>query len=153
VLGYTPLQFGLGMLRMTLMAVVGAYAGQAVVMKVGFGPVAAVAAVLMVVAVFLLSHVSVHSTYLSDLFPGLLIFGLGPGAGPTAAVAATLSTVDPKIAGVASGAANAAFQIGGALGAAVISAVVVSNGGDSTAPARITEGFRAGFTTDIVVAL
>lgn len=153
VLGYSPTQFGIGLLAMTLTTLVGAFVGQAGVTKVGFRPVAAVAAVLMGIGVFLLSQVPVDGTYFADLFPGLLVFGLGLGAGPVAAIAATLSSVDQDIAGVASGAANAGFQIGGALGAAIITAVVVSNGGDSTVPARMTEGLQAGFTADIVIAV
>ncbi|MBO2445932.1 MFS transporter [Actinomadura barringtoniae] len=153
VLGYTPLQFGLGMVAMTVMAVVGSYVGQAGLTKIGFRPVVATAAVAMGVGVFLLSQVTVHGTYFADLFPGLLMFGLGLGAGPVAAVAATLSAVDQEIAGVASGAANAGFQIGGALGAAVTSAIVVSNGGDSAEPARMTNGFGAGLTGDLVIAV
>jgi EmrB/QacA subfamily drug resistance transporter len=153
VLGYSPMEFGLSMVAMTLMTLVGAYAGQAGVTKVGFRPVVAVAAVLMAVGAFLLSQVSVGGSYFSDLFPGLLVFGLGLGAGPVAAVGAALSSVEPDVMGVASGAANAAFQLGGALGAAVVSAVVVSKGGDSTVPARMTEGFQAGFTADVVIAV
>jgi EmrB/QacA subfamily drug resistance transporter len=153
VLGYTPMQFGLGMFVMTLMTIVGAYAGQAGVTKLGFRSVAAVAIVLMGIGAFLLSQVSADGTYFGDLFPGLLVFGLGLGGGPVAAISAALSSVDAEIAGVASGAGNAAFQIGGALGAAVVSGVVVSQGGDSTVPTVMTEGFQAGFATDLVIAL
>ncbi|WP_222720707.1 MFS transporter [Actinomadura sp. HBU206391] len=153
VLGHTPMQFGLGMLVMTLMTIVGAYAGQAGVTKVGFRPVAAVAIAAMGIGAFLLSQVSADGTYFGDLFPGLLVFGLGLGGGPVAAVSAALSSVDEEIAGVASGASNAAFQIGGALGAAVVSGMVVSQGGDSTVPTVMTEGFQAGFTTDVVIAV
>jgi EmrB/QacA subfamily drug resistance transporter len=143
VLGYTPMQFGLGMSVMTLMTMVGAYAGQAGVTKVGFRPVAAVAIVLMGIGAFLLSQLSAYGTYFGDLFPGLLVFGLGLGGGPVAAISAALSSVDEEIAGVASGASNAAFQIGGALGAAVVCGVVVSQGGDSTVPTVLTESRRA----------
>ncbi|RKR86714.1 EmrB/QacA subfamily drug resistance transporter [Micromonospora pisi] len=153
VLGYTSMEFGLGMIAMTLMTLVGAWAGQAGVTKVGFRPVAAAAAVLMGLGAFLLSQVSVQGTYFGDLFPGLLVFGLGLGAGPVAAISAALSSVEPDVTGVASGATNSGFQIGGALGAALISAVVVSRGGDSTAPEQMTEGFRAGFAADLVIAL
>lgn len=153
VLGYTPVQFGLGTIVMTAMAVVGAYAGQAGVTKVGFRPVATVAMVLMGIGAFLLSQVSVDGTYFGDLFPGLLVFGLGLGVGPVAAISAALSSVNEEISGVASGVTNGAFQIGGALGAAVVSGVVVSHGGDSTMPTVLTEGFRAGFTSGLVIAL
>jgi MFS family permease len=115
--------------------------------------VAAVAIVLMGIGAFLLSRVSADSTYFGDLFPGLLVFGLGLGGGPVAAVSAALSSVDEEIAGVAAGASNAAFQIGGALGAAVVSGVVISHGGGSTVPTVLTEGFRAGLTADLVFAL
>ncbi|MGW4461167.1 MFS transporter [Micromonospora sp. NPDC004704] len=152
VLGYTPMEFGLGMLTMTLMTLVGAFAGQAAMTKLGFRPVVAVAAVLMIGALLLLSQVSPDGTYFADLFPGLLLFGLGLGAGPVAAVAAALSTVDQEIAGVASGATNATFQLGGALGAAIISAVVVSAGGESGDPARMTDGLQAGLRADLLVA-
>ncbi|SNT29855.1 drug resistance transporter, EmrB/QacA subfamily [Streptosporangium subroseum] len=153
VLGYTPMQFGLGLLVMTLMTLVGAYAGQAGVTKFGFRPVAAVGIVLMGIGAFLLSQVPADGTYFGHLFPGLLLFGLGLGGGPVAAISAALSSVDAKNVGVASGAGNAAFQIGGALGAAVVSGVVVSQGGDSTVPTVMTEGFQAGFTADLVIAL
>jgi EmrB/QacA subfamily drug resistance transporter len=153
VLGYTPMQFGLGMLAMTLMTLVGAYAGQAGVTRAGFRPVATVGFALMGMGAFLLSQVPVDGAYLGDLFPGLVLFGLGLGCGPVAAVSAALSSVDEEVAGVASGAVNAAFQIGGALGAAVVTGVIVSQVGDATAPAVLTEGFRAGLTADIVIAL
>ena len=72
VLGYTPMRFGFGMLVMTLMTIVGAYAGQAGVTKAGFRVVAAVAIVLMGAGAFLLSQVSAHGTYFGDLFPGFV---------------------------------------------------------------------------------
>jgi hypothetical protein len=53
--------------------------------------VAAVAIVLMGIGAFLLSQVSADGTYFGDLFPGLLVFGLGLGGGPVAAISAALS--------------------------------------------------------------
>jgi EmrB/QacA subfamily drug resistance transporter len=153
VLGFTALQFGLGMLTMTLMAIVGAYAGQAGVTRFGFRPVAAMAAALMGTGLLLLTQVSVDGTYFGDLFAGLLVFGLGLGAGPVAAIAGALSSVSQDVAGVSAGAVNASFQIGGALGAAVFTAVVVSAGGDTTVPAEMTEAFQTGFAANILVAL
>ena len=153
VLGYTPMKFGLGMLAMTLANMVGVWVGQATMTKIWFRPVAAAGAVLLIVAVFLLSRVPVDGTYFADLFPGLLIYGFGLGVGLVAAFAAALSSVDPNVAGVASGAANATFQIGGALGAAIISAVAVSFGADSADPVRMTEGFQAGLRADLLIVV
>ncbi|WP_217919529.1 MFS transporter [Actinomadura sp. BRA 177] len=152
VLDYSPMEFGLGMVVMTLMTMVGAYGGQAGVTKTGFGT-AAVAFALMGVGAFLLTQVSPDGGYFTELFPGLLVFGLGLGAGPVAAISAAMSSIEPEMAGVASGANNAAFQIGGGLGTAVVSGVVVSRADGSTAPAVLTDAFQAGFTTDVIFAL
>ncbi len=151
VLDYSPMEFGLGMVVMTLMTMVGAYGGQAGVTKTGFGT-AAVAFALMGVGAFLLTQVSPDGGYFTELFPGLLVFGLGlgrPGGGDLGG-----DVVDrTEMAGVASGANNAAFQIGGGLGTAVVSGVVVSRADGSTAPAVLTDAFQAGFTTDVIFAL
>lgn len=73
--------------------------------------------------------------------------------GVTAAIAAALSSVDERDAGLASGTNTAAFQIGGGLGAAVVSSVVVSQAKKSSLPAVLTKGFQAGFTTCVVFAV
>jgi EmrB/QacA subfamily drug resistance transporter len=153
VLGYTPMRFGLGMLAMTVMTLAGAYAGQAGVTRAGPRPVAVAGMALMGLGALLLSRAPVHGTYLSDLFPALLVFGLGLGAGPVAAVSAAMSAAEPEMTGVASGVTNAAFQIGGALGAAIVSSVVVSHTGSSPGPAGLAEGSRAGFTSALIIAL
>jgi EmrB/QacA subfamily drug resistance transporter len=153
VLGWTPLKFGLGMLALTLANMVGAWTGQAAMTKIGFRLVAVSGTLLLIVAVFLLSRVPVDGTYLADLFPGLLIYGFGMGFGLVAVFAAALSSAEPEIVGVASGVANASFQIGGALGAAIISAVAVSFGAGSADPVGMTEGFQAGLRADLLIVV
>lgn len=153
VLGYTPMRFGAGMLVMTLMAVLGAYIGQAGVTRVGFRAVTAVASVLMALGAFLLAHASADGSYVGDLFPGLLLCGLGLGGGPVAAIAAAMSSAEEKMVGVASGVNNASFQVGGALGTAIVSGVVASQAGAAGGPAALTNGSHAGLTVAAVIAL
>ncbi|MCU1681385.1 MAG: transporter multidrug efflux transporter [Amycolatopsis sp.] len=141
VLAYSPLRFGLGTTAMTAMTIISAYAAQAVVAKAGIRTVASVGMVLMGTGAFLLTHVSPSGSYFADLFPGLVVFGLGLGGGPVAAISAALSSVGEQESGVASGVNTAAFQIGGALGTAITSCVVVSY------------GFQTGFTASVVFAL
>jgi MFS family permease len=153
VLGYSPLTFGIGAAVMPVMAAVGAYVGQAVVTRTGPRPVGVAGMVLMGVGCLLLSQVSAGGSYLGDLFLGLVLFGLGLGAGPTAGAIAVFTGVGEEESGLASGVNTAAFQIGGALGVAICSTAAVphtadvlrASAGRAEALVALTEGFRFGF--------
>jgi hypothetical protein len=70
-----------------------------------------------------------------------------------AAGAAALSGVAPHEAGLASGTNTAAFQIGGALGTAIVSSVVAAQVAGAPSAARLTEAFRTGFATCVIFAV
>jgi EmrB/QacA subfamily drug resistance transporter len=149
VLGYSAFEFGLGTAVMTAMTLVGSIGGQSIVTRIGFRPVAAVGLALTGAGCLLLTGVSVHGSYLGDIFFGLLIFGPGLGATYLAASVATLAGVAERESGLASGLNNAAFQIGGALGSAVVTTVAVSQAhGNSLA--ALTDGFQSAFATAAV---
>ncbi|SEF23366.1 drug resistance transporter, EmrB/QacA subfamily [Amycolatopsis pretoriensis] len=139
VLGYTPIVFGLSQSAMPIASVIGAYAAQAALARRGVRPVAVTALLLLAVGSVLLTGLSPEGSYLTTVLPGLLVFGLGLGIGPVALVAAALTGVTPADAGIASGINVAAFQVGGALGVAVVSTVLASN-----AAAGPLAGFHAG---------
>jgi EmrB/QacA subfamily drug resistance transporter len=150
VLGYSALEFGLGTTVMTVMAVIGSTAGQAIVTRIGFRSVAALGLVLTGAGCLLLTQVSVGGSYLSDIFFGLLLFGPGLGATYVAASVATLAGVAERESGLASALNNAAFQIGGALGAAVVTSVAVSNAEGPNPLSSLTEGFQSAFVATAV---
>ena len=126
VLGYSPLVYGLGTAALTVMAIVGSYAGQSLLDRSGVRTVAAFASVLLVFACLLLTQISAEGSYFADLFWGLSLFGMGLGAGTVAASVAALADVPDQDAGVASATNTAAFQLGGAFGAAVVTTVVLT---------------------------
>ncbi|HEX7428393.1 MAG TPA: MFS transporter, partial [Mycobacterium sp.] len=66
-------------------------------------------------------QIDARGNYVVDMLPGLVIFGVGLGAGTVAGQIAALSGVSERHSGVASGISTAAFQIGGAVGVAVLS--------------------------------
>ena len=151
VLGYTAFEFGLGTAAMTAMTLVGSIAGQSIVTRIGFRTVAAVGMALTGAGCLLLTQVSVHGSYLGDIFFALLVFGPGLGAAYVAASVATLAGVREQESGLASGLNNAAFQIGGALGAAIVTTVAVS-GANGSSPSALTEGFQSAFAAAAVFA-
>jgi MFS family permease len=153
VLGYSAIEFGLGTAVMTVGAVVGSTVGQAIVTRVGSRAVAGVGFVLTGAGCALLTRVSAEGSYLGDIFFGLLIFGPGLGATYVAASVATLAGVAERESGLASALNNAAFQIGGALGTAIVTSVAVSEAAGSNALVALTEGFQAAFAAAIVFSV
>jgi EmrB/QacA subfamily drug resistance transporter len=153
VLGWSPIQFGLASVVMPLTAVAGTFIGQAIATKGGGRPVAVAGLALTGLGSFVLTHVSVGGSYLGDLFLALLLLGPGIGGAFVAGSIASLTGVAEGEAGLASALNNASFQIGGAVGTAILSTVAVAHArgaGDWTA---LTDGYRAAFAVAIAVAM
>jgi MFS family permease len=152
VLGYTAIEFGLGTVVLTVGAVAGSIVGQGLATRVGVRAVAAAGVVLTGVGCLLLTGVSPHGGYWSDIFPGLLVFGPGLGATYVAASIATLAGVAEQESGLASALSNAAFQIGGALGSAVMTTIAVTYADGPDPLSALTEGFSSAFAAALVFA-
>ncbi len=152
VLGYSAVEFGLTSLVFPLAAAVGSVTGQALVTRHGFAVVAAAGMALAAAAIGFLTQVSVGGSYFADIFPGLLVYGLGLGLCFVACSIAALSGVADHEAGLASGLNNTAFQLGGALGVAIATTVAISvterfiaANGDADRLTALTEGFQSAF--------
>ncbi len=150
ILGWSPIQFGLASVVMPLTAVVGTFSAQALATKGGVRLVAVAAIGLTGLGSLLLTQVSVGGSYFGDLFFALVPLGLGTGAAYVAGSIASLTGVHESDAGLASGLNNASFQIGGAVGVAILSTAAVSGAHDSLA--ALTDGYRSAFAVAIVVA-
>jgi EmrB/QacA subfamily drug resistance transporter len=160
VLGYSAVKFGLTSLVFPAMAAVGSIVGQSIVLRVGFRPVAAVGMALMAGGALLLSQVSVGGSYFGDIFFGLLVFGPGVGLAFVTASIAALAGVPERESGLASGLSNTAFQIGAALGVAIVTSVAVSRTDDYLAAnagadrlVALTEGFQSAFLAVAALAV
>ncbi len=151
VLGYSPMVFGLLGAALPVMAVAGSAVAQAVVPRSGFRPVAFGALLLLIAGGLTLAGPG-------SLLPGLALFGFGLGAAGVAGSSAALSGVASDDAGVASGITTAAFQIGGAIGVAVVAGAAYRTG-LFTAAALVATGLvvsaavlgRARAEADVVV--
>ena len=152
VLGWSPIQFGLASVVMPLAAVAGTFTAQAIATRGGVRRVAVVALALTGLGSLLLTQVSVSGSYFGDLFLGLLLLGPGIGAAFVAGSIASLTGVAESEAGLASGLNNASFQIGGAVGVAILSTVAVSGAHGADAVTALTSGYRSAFAAAIAVA-
>ena len=153
VLHYSPLKFGLASVVMPVTAALGSITGQAIATRAGLRPVATAGLALTGLGCLFLTQVSVDGTYLGDIFFGLLVFGPGLGAAYVAGSIGSLAGVSESDAGLASGLNNSSFQIGGAIGVAILSTVAVSQADGANPPVALTNGFQSAFATAIIFAV
>ena len=159
VLGYSAVKFGLTSVVFPAMAAVGSIVGQSVVLRIGFRPVAAIGMALMGGGSLLLTQVSVGGSYFGDLFFGLLVFGPGIGLAFVTATVAAFAGVAEHESGLASGLSNTAFQMGAAIGTAIVATVAVSQtdsylaaNANASPLVALTEGFQSAFLAAAVLA-
>jgi MFS family permease len=152
VLGWSPIQFGLASVVMPVTAVIGTLTAQAIATRGGVRRVAVAAMALTGLGSSVLTQVSVGGSYLGDLFFALPLLGPGIGAAYVAGSIASLTGVAESEAGLASGLNNASFQIGGAVGVAILSTVAVSGAHGADSLTALTDGYRSAFAVAIAVA-
>jgi EmrB/QacA subfamily drug resistance transporter len=159
VLGYSPLQAGLTTAVMTAMSIVGSFAGQAAVTRLGLRPVAVAGTVLIIGGGLLLTGVTVAGGFVTNLLPAMLIFGTGVGAAFIACQIAALAGVREEESGLAAGLVDTSFHLGNAVGIAISTSVAVSVSAavfladPSVDPlAAQTEGLRTAFAVSVGTA-
>jgi EmrB/QacA subfamily drug resistance transporter len=159
VLGYSAIEFGLGTAVFTVMAAIGSIVSQAVVLKAGFRTVAATGLVLLAGGALVLTQVSVGGSYVGDMLFGLIVYGAGIGPAFVTATVAALAGVEEHESGLASGLSNTAFQIGAALGVAIVTTVAVTRSEDFLAANQganpvvvLNEGLQSAFLACVVLA-
>jgi EmrB/QacA subfamily drug resistance transporter len=125
VLGYSPLDAGLGLLPFLVMFAAVSFVAGPLYERLGAKPVVVTGAACIAVGPFLLS-LAEHDAAFTDLVPGMVIAGIGVGLFYSAATTAGVTAVDPSRSSLAGGIIYM-FQIaGGAVGLGVTTTVVTS---------------------------
>jgi EmrB/QacA subfamily drug resistance transporter len=127
VRGLSALNAGLEFLPMGIAAIVGALLASRLVTTLGTRPVQIASAILSVAGLLLLSRVGATDAYATGLLPGFILFGIGITAIGVAAQVGATSKVANDDAGAASGVLNSFYQVGGALGLAVITTLTTTH--------------------------
>ncbi|MDX6644700.1 MAG: hypothetical protein QOK40_427 [Miltoncostaeaceae bacterium] len=150
VLGFTPLETGVGYLAVALTAVVASGVAQALVTRVGVKPVLTLGLLMNLGGLIWFTQISVGGSYVADLLGGFLMIGVGLGFSFVPVSIAALGGVPPQEAGLASGLINTSQQIGGALGVAILTTVSTTTASDHLAsgasrPQALVDGFSIAF--------
>ena len=127
VLGYSPLEVGLGFLPGTVVWGLSSIAlSDRLVMRFGIKLPVVVGLLVFVLGLVLFARAPADGNFWIDVLPGMLLFGLGGGITFNPLLLAAMGDVSPREAGLASGIVNTAFMMGGALGLAVLAALAAS---------------------------
>src|SRR3984957_19984101 len=130
VLGYSPTQTGVAWLATTATSfVAAAITGSKLVAVLGVRRLLVVAQSLLAISVLLLTRIPVGGDFATDLLPALLLAGVAGGMAAPAAQIGALSGVTDSMTGLASGLVETMREIGGAVGVAAVSTVLISRAG------------------------
>jgi EmrB/QacA subfamily drug resistance transporter len=154
VAGFSPMAAGVALLPLTiLMLLLSARAG-ALAQRIG--PRFLMTGGLLVAAAGMLLTIRIgeNASYLGDVMPAVVVFGLGLSAVVAPLTATVLATADVRHAGVASGINNAVARAAGLLAVAAVPPLVGLTGDAYQEPATFAAGFRTAmiFSAVLLVA-
>lgn len=127
VAGYSTARAGLAISMLPVAATISANISGRLADRFGFRTVAVPGMLLFTAgALWLFLKAGDHPRYLVDVLPGLVLLGCGIGAGPTILAGAAVSEVDRENFSVAGAVNQTARQLAGAIGLAVLVAILGS---------------------------
>ena len=153
VLRYSAIETGVAFIAITVTIVVVSNLGQALTTRLGARPVLTAGLLLTAAGGALYAQMPADGHYFWNVFPGLILSGIGLALAFVPVAIASLSGIQPADAGVASGLMNTSRQIGGSVGLAAVTTIAATATSDyasshavlaSSGPA-LTHGFQVAF--------
>jgi predicted MFS family arabinose efflux permease len=156
VLGYSAVQTGATFLPMTILIIlVAPFAGK-YSDRVGSRWLMGGGMVLLAGSLFIFSRLDASSDFW-DILPGLIVGGFGMALVMTPTTSAAMGSVPLDKAGVGSAVLNSMRQVGGALGIAVIGAIIAESvsaaPGTPESAAQFITGYQHALTVAALIAL
>ena len=161
VLRYSALKTGLAFVAITVTLIAVTNLAQKLTTRLGARPVLSAGLLLTAAGGALYARMPAEGHYFWNVFPGLLLSGVGLALTFVPVMIASLTGVQPADAGVASGLINTSRQIGGSIGLAAVTTIAATASSHYahshavpafSAPA-LTHGFQVAFYTLSGVAL
>jgi MFS family permease len=160
-LHYSAMETGVAFVAISVTIVVVSNLGQALTTRLGARPVLTAGLLLTAAGGALYAEMPAGGHYFWDVFPGLIVSGIGLALSFVPVTIAGLTGVQPTDAGVASGLINTSRQIGGSIGLAAVTTIAAtatshyahSHEVPAFGSAALTHGFEVAFYALIGVAL
>ncbi len=152
VLDYSPIQAGAAFLPWTLLVIVVAPNAGRLSDRYGSRPFVVGGLILLTGSLLLFSRMDEQSSFWT-LLPAMLMGGIGMSSTMAPTTALAMRSVRPDKAGVSSALLNSMRQVGGALGIAVMGAIVAASASGTQDPAAFLEGFHHAVETAAALTL
>ena len=161
VLRYSAIETGVAFIPLAVTIVAVSNLGQALTTRLGARPVLSAGLLLTAAGGALYAQMPADGHYFWDVFPALLVSGIGLAFSFVPVTIASLTGVQPADAGVASGLINTSRQIGGSIGLAAVTTIAATATGHyarshavgAAGGPALAHGFQIAFYTLIGLAL
>lgn len=142
VTGYSPLAAGAALLPVTVAMLLLSSRSGALAARIGPRLQMAVGPLICAVGALLLRGIGSDSSYVLDVLPGVVVFGLGLACTVAPLTATALGALEDARSGLASGVNNAVARTASLLAIAVLPVVAGISGSDYDDPEQFLPGFR-----------
>jgi predicted MFS family arabinose efflux permease len=146
VLGFSALRAGVAYVPIAAIVTIASIGGSVLVPRLGTRPLIVAGAAIAAGGLYWLSRIPPHGHYWTDIFGPMMIMGLGLGLVFVGVQIAGNAGVPADKAGLAGALITASFQVGAALGLAILSALATARtnqllAGHATASAAQAVGY------------
>ena len=154
VLGYSAFPSGAALLPMTLLIMIGMIGlAPRVLERVGPKTTTVTGLVFLTAGIGWLALIDADGSFAVDVLPASLVAALGMSLAFIPTLGTAISAAPPQEGGTAAGIVNSSYQIGSALGLAVMTAVASAHGADQLGDLQaLTDGYSAAFVGAAIVA-
>jgi EmrB/QacA subfamily drug resistance transporter len=142
VAGYTPLESGIALLPITFIMLLLSARSGALAARIGPRLQMSVGPLVVAVGLALLVRITESGSYLTEVLPAVLVFGLGLAITVAPLTSTVLAAAPSHEAGVASAVNNNVARAGSLLAVAVLPAAAGITGASYLHPAQFDAGFR-----------
>ena len=151
-LGYSPIASGAASLPVTfLMLLLSARSG-ALAQRIGPRIPLTIGPLVIAAGLLLMTQIEPGDSYLSSVFPAVVVFGLGLTLVVAPVTATVLAAADARHSGIASGINNAVSRVGGLLAVAVLPLIAGLTGEKFYNPADMTSGFHTAMLASAILS-
>jgi EmrB/QacA subfamily drug resistance transporter len=140
--GFSALAAGSALLPVTVLMLVLSPRTAALAQRVGPRRPLAAGTMTCAAGLLLMVRIGVHASYLTDVLPAVVVFGLGLPLIVSPLTATVLASADVRHAGVASGVNNAVARAGSLIAVAGLPAATGLAAAGYHSPGRLTSGFH-----------
>ncbi len=143
VAGFSPLEAGVSLLPSTLLMLLLSARAGALAQRIGPRWLMTAGPLVTGTGLLLATRIGPNASYVADVLPAVVLFGLGLSATVAPLTATVLASADVRHAGVASGVNNAVARAAGLLAVAGLPLAVGLTSAAYHDPALLESGFRA----------